>query len=68
MVFTETHKRKMGAVAVGVSMVQETGQWAGVNGETSEPPALETRDLHVLLVPTIRELILLCTSEAPSKD
>lgn len=57
----------MGAVAVGVSMVQETGQWAGVNGETSEPPALETRDLHVL-IPMIRELILLCTSEAPSKD
>lgn len=57
----------MGAVAVGVSMVQETGQWAGVNGETSEPPALETRDLHVL-IPMIRELILLCTSEDPGKD
>lgn len=66
--FPETHERKMGAVAVGVSMEQETGQWAGVSGKINEAPALQTLDLHILLTPMIRELILLCTSEAPSKD
>lgn len=35
--FPELLKRKMGAV--GISVVQETGQWAGVNGKTNEPPA-----------------------------
>lgn len=73
MVFPGACKRKMGSVALGGSVEQETRQRAkptapGVNGKRWATRPRESSPLCVLLGSMIRALLVPCTFEALSKD